>query len=489
MLIPLELPPGVYRNGTDLQAAGRWRDASLVRWIDGTMRPVGGWVAKTTETVSSAPRGALAWQDNSADRWLALGGSDYLNVMSSGGAISNITPAGLIAGGESATLNTGFGGGFYGAETYGTRRSEAAAFSDPVTWALDTWGEYLVACSPADGKLYEWTLGTGTPAAVIANAPEDNEALVVTSERFLFALGADGDARKISWSDREDNATWSPLATNEAGDFTLQTSGAIKLGRRTRGQTLILTDQDAHTATYVGPPFVYGFDRVGTACGAISRRCAAEAEGTVFWMGDGSFHMFAGGSVQEIRSDVSDYVFSGINTAQRGKVYAVANTEFSEIWWFYPRGTENDSYVVYNYKENHWSTGSMARSAAVDRGVFRDPLWVDPDGNIYTQETGFNYAGGSIYAESGPISLGAGDQVMDVTDLIPDEQTQGDVSATFKTRFYPNDTEYTHGPYSMATPTSVRFQGRQVRMRIDSARLTDWRMGVPRLEARPMGRR
>jgi hypothetical protein len=78
---------------------------------------------------------------------------------------------------------------------------------------------------------------------------------------------------------------------------------------------------------------------------------------------------------------------------------------------------------------------------------------------------------------------------MDVTDLIPDEQTQGDVSATFKTRFYPNDTEYTHGPYSMATPTSVRFQGRQVRMRIDSARLTDWRMGVPRLEARPMGRR
>lgn len=491
MLIPLELPPGIYANGTDLQASNRWLDASLVRWTEGTMRPVGGWATKTASTVTDVPRGALAWQDNNGDRWLAIGGFSELNVMNASGTIKAITPVGLTSGSESATVNSGYGGGFYGAEFYGAARTESSSLSEPTTWSLDTWGENLVACSSADGGLYEWQLDFATPtvAAAISGAPTGCDALVVTEERFLFALGAGGDPRKVQWSDREDNTTWTPAATNEAGDFILQTAGAIQLGRRVRGQTLILTDQDAHTATYQGPPFVYGFERVGTACGAISRRCAVEAEGAVYWMGDGSFFRYAGGLVQEVQSDVADWVFSNLNTSQRGKVYAVANTKFSEVWWFFPKSTENDCYVSYNYKENHWSIGSLPRSCGVDRGVFRNPIWIDPDGNIYEHETGTNYGGASVYAESGPISLGAGENVMNVTDLYPDEETQGDVNVTFQTRFYPNDTEYTHGPYSMAAPTSVRFQGRQIRMRVEGSRLAQWRWGVPRIEARPMGRR
>ena len=488
-LLPLQLPPGVYANGTDLQSAGRWLSSSLVRWTDGTMRPVGGWTSFTASTVPTVPRGAITWRDNAGDRWVGIGTYNSLRVMSASGTLSDITPVALTAGNESATVNTGYGGGFYGSETYGTVRSESATYSLPSTWALDTWGQNLIACSDADGKIYEWTLNVASPATAVTNAPTGCLSAIVTPERFLFALGAGGDPRKVQWSDREDNTTWTPAATNEAGDFILQTPGQIMLGRKMRGQTLLLTDQDAHTATYVGPPFVYGFERVGTACGAISRRCAAEAEGAVFWMGDGSFFRFAGGVVEEIASDVSDYVFSTLNSVQSGKVYAVANTAFSEIWWFYPEGTENDRYVSYNYKENHWAIGSIARSAGVDRGVFRDPIWFDPDGNIYSHEIGQNYGGASVFAESGPIALGNGDQIMSVTDLLPDEETQGDVTITFKTRFYPNATEYTHGPYTLSAPTSVRFQGRQARMRVEGARLADWRFGVPRIDARPMGRR
>jgi hypothetical protein len=121
--------------------------------------------------------------------------------------------------------------------------------------------------------------------------------------------------------------------------------------------------------------------------------------------------------------------------------------------------------------------------------VFRDPIWFGADGKAYNHETGFNYDGNAPYAETGPIQLGNGDQVMVVTELIPDELTQGDVNATFKTRFHPNDVERDYGPYAMANPTNVRFTGREVRMRVDGQRGVDWRVGLMRLDAKGGGRR
>ena len=128
-----------------------------------------------------------------------------------------------------------------------------------------------MACSTSDGKIYEWTLNTATPAAVVTNAPTGNKGLFVTEERFIFALQADGNPRKIAWCDREDNTAWTAAATNEAGDIELQTNGEIMCAVRMRGRTLILTSSDAHIATYQGAPFVYGFERVGTACGSPTR--------------------------------------------------------------------------------------------------------------------------------------------------------------------------------------------------------------------------
>jgi hypothetical protein len=121
--------------------------------------------------------------------------------------------------------------------------------------------------------------------------------------------------------------------------------------------------------------------------------------------------------------------------------------------------------------------------------VFRNPILIAPTGPIYAHETGFNYGGAEVYVESGPVQIGVGDQTMMAKELIPDEKTQGDVTTTFKTRLYPNDTERSYGPYSMAAPTSVRFSGRQVSMRVVGARLADWRWGIPRLDVEAGGRR
>jgi hypothetical protein len=236
---------------------------------------------------------------------------------------------------------------------------------------------------------------------------------------------------------------------------------------------------------------VYGFERVGTSCGAISRAAAASVDAGVIWMGKRSFYLFSGGAVREIPSEVSDYVFSDMNAGQVSKIWATANTEFDEIWWFYPSASslECDRYVAYNYIENHWSVGMISRTAGVDSGVFSKPIWFAPDGIAFNHETGVGYGGAEVFAESGPVQLGQGDQVLSAVELIPDEKTQGDVTVTFSTRFHPNDTERSYGPYSMANPTPVRFTGRHATMKVTGARLADWRFGVPRLDVRPGGRR
>ena len=489
-LIPLQVPPGVYRNGTDLQSTGRWHDASLVRWTDNTMQPVGGWLTRVSVT-DQPLRGAKAWRDLSGDRWFAAGSHMGLFAVKASNTVTNITPTSFVGGTKDAAVNIAYGGSFYGTAAYGIARPDTGAYSSASTWSLDTWGEYLLACNIADGRLLEWQLNTANDAVALSGAPIDCSGLVVTEERFVFALGAGGNYRKIQWCDREDNTTWTVATTNEAGDIELQTAGQIMLGVRARGQTLILTDQDAHAATYQGPPYVYGFERVGSSCGAVSRLCAASVDAGVFWMGQRGFHLFSGGAVQELPCDVSDYVFNDINTTQISKVAAVSNARFMEIWWFYPseNSLENDRYVVFNYEENHWSIGSIDRTCGIDGGIFTTPIWMTPAGAAINHEIGNQTGGAAVYAESGPVQIGTGDNVMAATSFIPDEKTQGQATVTFKTRFHPNDVERSYGPYTMANPSDVRFTGRQVAMRVDGVANTNWRWGVPRLDVTPGGRR
>ena len=491
-LIPLQIPPGIHRNGTDFESSNRWRDASLVRWQDGSLRPVGGWTTRKASAFAAAPRGMVSWMDNSNDEKLCSGTYDKLYYVNPGSTVSDITPVGLTSGDLNGVVNLGYGGGYYGTSYYGRAPTSSGVYQEATTWALDTWGEYLLACSSKDGKIYEWQLDTAVLPTALTNAPVSNVSMLVTEERFVFALGAGGNPRKVQWCDKEANTVWTPAVTNEAGDMELQTTGQIMCGVRVKGRTLILTDNDAHTATYISPPFVYSFERVGTACGVASRKALVAVDDGAFWMGKKGFYTYDGSSAKQLPCEALDYVFDDINTSQISKVYAVHNSQHGEIWWFYPSADnlENNRYVALDYKEGHWSVGVLERTAGVDQGVFDRPIWADDDGNLYNQETGYTHNGSSKpFAESGSISLGNGDQIMRVTNLIPDEKTQGDVEVTFKTRFYPNDTETTHGTYTLGNPTDVRFSGRQLRMKIQGATNNDWRSGVMRIEARTGGRR
>jgi hypothetical protein len=476
MLVSLKIPAGVYRQGTEYQSQGRYYDADLMRWFEGTLRPVGGWRqyrTATNEPVSftGVSRGIHAWRNNGADRYVAVGTHTKLFAVGSSivGA-KDISPAGLATGFISNNVNSGYGGGVYGVNTYGTARTSTNITQFATTWALDNFGEFLVAVQSEDGRLFYWDLMTATAVPVVATAgtvPVNNKGVIVSDERFVFLLQAGGNRRRIAWSDQENLFNWQVTATTQAGDFELATPGEIMQAVKVRGQMLFLTSTDAFAAQYIGPPLVYGFERVGDGCGCVSRNAAVVADKLAFWMNDNGFFAYDG-FVKNLPSEVGDYVFSRINRSQLQKVWAVHNNDFGEVTWYYPAGMEIDSYVTYNYRENHWSIGGMDRSIGVDSNVFPLPLRVGFDGFLYEHEIGFSYENRQPYAQTGPVEINGGSNVYMAKYLYPDEKQQGTIFFGFTPKLYPNAEDFQYVNYDSTNPTSIRVTGRQLSIRIQA---------------------
>lgn len=586
-LLPLSFPPGIYRNGTEYQAKGRWYDANLIRFYEGTIRPIGGWRTKNrtgaltdpfstvnttptvtvahiahglrvgdrvlfltsaavggltmnnvnwtvasvpgansytfthtsnatstagpaggattyayTQAVTGKARGIATWKDNTLITWAGIGTESKLYILNRAAQLFDITPAGFTAGISSAIAGGGYGNGSYGTTVYGIPRADSSLIQDVTTWSLDTFGQYLDGCTVDDGKIYEWQLNTGVVAAAVTNAPTAR-AIVVTEEGFLFALGAAGVPRRVQWCDQRNNTLWAAAATNQAGSLDLQTVGKLMQGKKVRGATLIWTDIDVHVATYIGGVFIYSFNRLAENCGAISQNCVASLDAQAVWMGRSGFWLYNGGYVSPLPCDVSDYIFSSLNSQQCSKVSCFVNSQYGEVTWLYPSGptNENDSYVTWNYRAASgahsplqsapvvWTFGKIVRLSGADRGALNYPLLMGNDGFPYEHEVGFNYDGTFPYIESGPFELGNGDNVMHATSLIPDFLSYFDVTVTFKVKILPNGSEYTFGPYTLTENTDVRFTGRQAKVRFTGIHLSDWRVGTPRLDVTPGGKR
>lgn len=493
-LIPLVLPPGLMRNGTKYQAKGRWYDANLVRWFEGVMGPVGGWQQLVDGNgadivMTGIPRALHAWEAGDGTRWLGLAsvgaGTTKLKVLA-GGTLTDITPVGLPDGVADGTYSSGnFGQGAFGVGPFGVG-STAKELTPGDVWALDNFGDFLVGVLSSDGKLYVWDGNVAHLATQAAGSPTGLEGVVVTPERFLFALGAGGDGRTVQWPDQESTTDWTPTSANAAGNFPLQTRGRLVTGAASTLQTYLWTTADFHAATYIGGDFIYSFEKKGDNCGIISPEAKVVIGEVAFWMGRDRFYTYDG-AVRPLECEISDYVFGDINSSQLHKVEAVAVPEFDEVWFLYPSasqsGTENDRVAVYNYREGHWSKHELPRAAGVGADVFDYPLLVDASGNVFEHERGFDHGGVTPFAESGPVELGDGDYVMRVQRFVPDEKTLGDTEVTLFAAMYPTGAETVKGPFPSAAPTNVRFTARQVRVRVDEVRATSWRVGNNRLGA------
>jgi hypothetical protein len=201
-------------------------------------------------------------------------------------------------------------------------------------------------------------------------------------------------------------------------------------------------------------------------------------------MGQQGFFTY-NGYVQPLACEVAGLVFASLNREQVSKVSAFHNADFGEVTWFYPSGDskENDRYVTWNYRDNWWTIGrSGVRLCGSEKGPLRNPLAVDAAGRILAHEEGLDHGGAEPFAETGPFVIGEGDKVVQVTRIIPDEQTLGDVTAQVFLRFQPKGPETAKGPFSLKAETDVRFTGRAIRVRLTGARLAAWRVGRFKLD-------
>lgn len=337
--------------------------------------------------------------------------------------------------------------------------------------------------------------GTVTDLSV----PTANRAVLVTPERHVLLLQAGGEERRVAWSSREDYTDFKYASTtNTAGFLDLQTETPLVSAVGVREGTLIFSVNRVFLLRYVGLPFIYGADELGSSS-IYSPNAFAEIDGRAVWMDSSGFMLYDGGSIRAMSSSLTDYVFSNIDPIYGPRVsFAMRNGKYDEVWFFYPSSgsTECDRYVVWNYSEDWWSMGTLARSAGFPAGVGNYPIMGGTDGHIYQHEFGWTYdsfnCANNIFVASGTLNLPGAEQSMHITQLMPSNGGDYDLTKyTLFTRMTPNGAERQFGPYYSRSDGYVdtRATGRDVRIRICANDAGDWSIGRIRMKVASGGRR
>jgi len=419
----------------------------------------------------------------------------------------------------------GYGGNAYGYGGYGNGIIVATAGSaiTATDWTLDNWGQILISC-PLNGPIYEWspTGGVGN-ASIITNAPAVNAGIVVAMpQRQIVAWGSTStgiqDPLLIRWCDVNDFTTWIATVTNQAGSYRIPKGSKIVQCIQAAQQTLVWTDLGLWAMQYVGLPYVYQFNEIGTGCGLIGRKAAASLNGVVYWMGQSQFYMLAGGGVQPIPCPVWDVIFQDLDTTNLDKIRVAANSRFGEVAWYYPmkgNGGEINAYVKYNIVLQQWDYGSLARTAWINESVLGPPIGAGTDKYIYQHETSTNAATNGVNNvpmlsnfQTGYFEIAEADLKMFVDQVWPDmkwgyyggtasgttvyQTPTAQVQLTFYVTDYAGQTPLVYGPYNLTQSTqfvSPRFRGRLVSIAISSSDVGSfWRIGNMRYRAQQDGK-
>lgn len=502
-LYPITPPAGIIKNGTDYANKGRWVDGDLVRFENGYLKPIGGWTNFKDTALTGTPIAMYSYRANNGNKVLAVGTRSKVYVLYDD-TWTDITPVGFV--GDIVNSSTGYGTYDYGEEDYGDERSTSTLALKVDHFSFDNWGEHLVFCCSSDGKIYQWRpdAGSGSPdtiATQISNSPIGCQAIIVSNERHLIAIGSNSDPRKVSWSDREDNTNWTSTARNTAGDLQIPTGGRALYAVKWQNDIIIFSDIGINRLYYVGSPFVYGIQDAGVSCKAIGPRAITSSGNFISWIGENSFFTFDG-RLRELKSDVHDYIFDNIQINSSANTFGTHNMDFNEVWWFFPVGDVDqqtpNKYVIWNYLDNVWSIGSMDRTCWVDQGVFDHPISCDSSGFVYEHDKRplFNSPGIGTqvpFCESAPIEIGNGDRVVQVNQIIPDEEatTLPGITVGFKGRFTPLGAETDFGNFTFGTDgyTDARFSARQVSMKVTGSLTQDFQVGKIRVDGKPRGRR
>ena len=399
-------------------------------------------------------------------------------------------------------------------------------------WSHDNFGEDLLI-NARDSNIFYWdrtnnlstraielSTRTGTKTSVPQVA---KQVLVSDQDRHVIVFGADGlggsssatqgdgvqDPLLIRFSSQENPIDFFPTATNTAGDLRLGAGSTFVQAVETKREILVWTDTALFSMRFIGPPFTFGLSQLASNITIMGPNAAVATEDVVYWMGIDNFYVYAG-RTQQLPCTVRQKVFGDFNKQESDKVTSGINSEFSEIFWFYPsaNSTENDKYVIYNYGEKVWYFGSLARTAWLDRGTRANPIAASSP-HIFNHEIGFDDDGSAMtsFIESAAIDIGDGDKFTHIRRVIPDLTFLGSTNLsspqavfTLKSRRFPGasfdntDSGTTTGSISGDVETfteqlHIRSRGRSFAVRVESTALgTKWKLGSPRVDLRPDGR-
>ena len=481
--------------------------------------------------------------------------SNATATVSTGGSI-DVKPYEIV-GPAAQSYGYGWGTDTWGTGGWGDASSANDVALEPGLWSLSNFGQVLVA-TIANGKTFTWNAGdaarlttrasTTTSGFQTTNNPTATRVTLVSpTTRHLIHLGTEttiGDTSTqddmfIRFSEQEDINDYTVTAINSAGTQRLQDGTKIIGSLKAKETILVWTDNALYTMKFIGAPFTFGFEQVGTNCGLIGKNAAVEIDGVAYWMSNNGFFAFDG-TVKSLPCTVEDYVYDQADTTKGQQVYAGLNNQYTEITWYYPsQGSEyNDQYVVFNYGESTaripggvWYIGTEARTTWIDGTVYPNPFatkfndsatgtfpvivgesglgqttlfehevgtdQVNPDGST-TTITSFiqSYDYDLQQAQRGQSYAIAGDVFLAVRRFLPDfKDLQGNAKVTLAVKRYPSDSQTTTAlsPFTITTSTEkkdTRARGRFVNIKIENdATSESWRFGTMRLDVQPDGRR
>ena len=426
---------------------------------------------------------------------------------------------------------------------------------EPGLWSLDNFGQVLIA-TIGNGKTFTWNAGAASPLTVRASTTTSNFAtgnnptasrlsLVSPTTRHLCHFGTEttiGDTTTqddmfVRFSNREDINTYAATAINSAGDFRLQDGTKIVGAIKAKETILIWTDNALYTMKFIGAPFTFGFEQVGTNCGLIGKNAVVEIDGSAFWLSPNGFFLFDG-TVKTLPCSVEDFVYNNFDTTKGQQVAAGINNLFTEVVWYYPSqgASYNDKYVIFNYGEKSWYTGTEARTSWIDAIVYPKPFatkYDDTSNGTFPSVVGQSGLGQTKFFEhevgtdqvnedgstttvtsfikSFDIDLEqrqraamgqpagpkiAGEFFLAMRRFIPDFKTlQGNAKVSLAIKRYPqqSDSTTTLSPFTINSSTDkkdTRARGRFINVKIENdSNGEEWRFGTLRLDLQPDGRR
>ena len=443
----------------------------------------------------------------------------------------------------------GWGTDTWGAGGWGDASSAQDVVLEPGLWSLDNYGQVLVA-TIANGKTFTWNAGAATPLTVRAstttsgfettnNPTATRVTLVSPTTRHLIHLGTETaigtastqDDMFIRFSDQENINIYNPTAINSAGTQRLQDGTKIMGALKAKETILVWTDNALYTMKFIGAPFTFGFEQVGTNCGLIGKNAAVEIDGVAYWMSANGFFAFDG-TVKSMPCSIEDYVYNQIDTTKGQQIAAGIDNLHTEVIWYYTSTSSeyNDQYVVYNYGESNpqlqvWYPGTEARTSWIDASVYPNPFGTKFNSSstgTFPVVVGQDGLGQTVYFEHHvgtdqvnpdgsttaitstltsfdfdlSIDQTAGEFFLAMRRFIPDfKDLEGNIQMTLAVKRYPSQTstDTALSPFTITTSTTkidTRARGRFANINIANTGISEnWRFGTLRLDLQPDGRR